>query len=115
MTFREEQRNNPDNDPRHFDKPGRLPRLNTPPEIKMPGVQGWLLRSIYPIVKADAKRPLALATAVALAAVTFYLGLRIGHAEGFIEGARMCLPAAPSPAKVQEKAKSLLDFGLFLW
>jgi hypothetical protein len=92
----EEQLRDPSRDPRHYDQMGRLdpkwPRNPTPPEIRMPGAGNWVMRSIYPILTGDAKKTVTIATAIAAFVGGLYLGIRIGHAEGFIEGSAVCRP-----------------------
>jgi len=95
--YKEEQRRDPSRDSRHYDRMGHLdPKPRTPSvwpnitSISNAGIR--IANSLAPYIKADAKRPLALVTALLLAAAAGWAGHRMGKAEGFIEGSALCRP-----------------------
>ena len=88
----------PSKDPRsdEYQPRGYLHRQQPEPKITSisgAGIKIW--NSLYPHVRADAKRPIAIASALILAAAVGWGAHRLGWAEGFIAGSKQCSGAGP--------------------
>jgi hypothetical protein len=90
----EEQRSDPNRDPRHYENMGRLdPKPRPEPKITRLSDSGInIMNSWLPLVKADGKRPIAVATALLLAAGVGWGAYELGKARGYIEGTALCRP-----------------------